>query len=295
MTTPRKNEENYWWYITLRAPKGSEEVLASIAEASGSVGTEDIGRGSVAELQAYYRSNLDLGAWLERVSALLESWPTIAIHDMGRIENRPWNTEWMDAFPPLNVGYSLVVMAPWHSDSFTATDRTPLFIYPGSAFGTGYHESTQSVLTLLERALKTGDVVADIGCGSAILSIAALKLGASKAYARDLDPTVMEEAIHNTLELNGIDAQRLDIAVGDLLKGFRHKVDLLMANILLEPLCTMLPRVPSVLKKGGRAIFSGMLIAEGEEFKDLLEQNGLFLVDEVQIGDWCGLLVEKIG
>ena len=82
--------------------------------------------------------------------------------------------------------------------------------------------------------------------------------------------------------------------MGDLLKGFDHKVDLLMANILYEPLCAMLPDVAGVLKKGGRAIFSGMVIKEGEIFKTLLEQNGLRLIDEIQSGDWCGLAAEKI-
>ncbi|MDY3867856.1 MAG: 50S ribosomal protein L11 methyltransferase, partial [Pyramidobacter sp.] len=215
------------------------------------------------------------------------------IKDMGKIENRPWNTEWMDAFPPLNVGKNLVVMAPWHAGK-EDKGRLPVYIYPGTAFGTGYHESTQSVLTLVERYIRPGDTVADIGCGSAILSIAALKMGAVKAYARDLDPSVMDEAVRNTLELNGIPSDRLDIGVGDLLKGFDHKVDLLMANILYEPLRAMLPDVAGVLNPGGRAIFSGMVIKEGEVFKTLLEENGLRLIDEITSGDWCGLAAEKI-
>ncbi len=285
--------ENYWWYITLRGPVGMEEVMSSAAEASGCIGSLDVSRGDASELQIYYRSNQDLGEWLKVLTPLLEPWENLEIKDMGKIENRPWNTEWMDAFPPLNVGKSLVVMAPWHAGK-EDKGRLPVYIYPGTAFGTGYHESTQSVLTLVERCIREGDTVADIGCGSAILSIAALKMGAVKAYARDLDPAVMEEAIHNTLELNGISSDRLDIAVGDLLKGFDHKVDLLMANILYEPLCAMLPDVAGVLKKGGRAIFSGMVIKEGEIFKTLLEQNGLRLIDEIQSGDWCGLAAEKI-
>ena len=156
------------------------------------------------------------------------------------------------------MGEKLVVMAPWHAGK-EDRGRLPVYIYPGSAFGTGYHQSTQAVLTLLERYLHEGDVVADIGCGSAILSIAALKMGASLAYARDLDPSVVSEAVRNTLELNGLPAEKLDIAVGDLLKGFDHKVDLLMANILFEPNKALLPDVSHTLNDGGRAIFSGMV------------------------------------
>lgn len=285
--------DDFWWYITLSGPSGMEDALSSAAEDSGCIGSLVTGRGDLVDVQVYYRASRDLGEWLKVLEPYLEQWSEVRISDMGKIENRPWNTEWMDAFPPLNVGEKLVVMAPWHAGK-EDSGRLPVYIYPGSAFGTGYHQSTQAVLTLLERYLKNGDVVADIGCGSAILSIAALKMGASLAYARDLDPSVVSEAVRNTLELNGLPAEKLDIAVGDLLKGFDHTVDLLMANILFEPNKALLPDVSRALNAGGRAIFSGMVNAEGEQFKTLLEQNGLRLIDEVHFDDWCGLAAEKI-
>ena len=285
--------DDFWWYVTLSGPSGMEDVLSSAAEDSGCIGSLVTGRGDLVDVQVYYRASRDLGEWLKVLEPYLEQWSEVKISDMGKIENRPWHTEWMDAFPPLNVGEKLVVMAPWHAGK-EDRGRLPVYIYPGSAFGTGYHQSTQAVLTLLERYLHEGDVVADIGCGSAILSIAALKMGASLAYARDLDPSVVSEAVRNTLELNGLPAEKLDIAVGDLLKGFDHKVDLLMANILFEPNKALLPDVSRALNDGGRAIFSGMVKAEGEQFKVLLEQNGLRLIDEVYFDDWCGLAAEKI-
>lgn len=285
--------DNFWWFITLTGPAELEEVLSSAAEASGCIGSLVTPRGDAVDVQIYYRSSQDLGDWLKTLSPYLEEWDPVEIKDMGKIENQPWNTQWMEAFPPLNVGEKLVVMAPWHAGK-EESGRLPVFIYPGAAFGTGYHESTQAVLTLLERHVRKGDVVADIGCGSAILSIAALKMGAENAYARDLDSTAVEEAVRNTLELNGIASSRLDVAVGDLLKGFEHKVDLVLANILFEPLSAMLPDVAGVLNDGGRAIFSGMLRGEADIFKTRLEENGLRLIDEVQLEDWVGLAVEKM-
>lgn len=285
--------DDFWWFITLSGPAGMEDALSSAAEASGCIGSLVTNHGDAVDIQVYYRSNQDLGEWLKGLQPFLEPWDSVSVSDMGKIENRPWNTEWMDAFPPLNVGEHLVVMAPWHAGE-EESGRLPVFIYPGTAFGTGYHQSTQAVLTLLERCLKKGDVVADIGCGSAILSIAALKMGAAKAYARDIDPSVISEAVRNTLELNGIPQEKLDIAEGDLLKGFNHTVDLLMANILFEPNLVLLPDVASVLNDGGRAIFSGMVISEGEEFKKKLSENGLCLIDEIQLEDWCGIAVKKI-
>ncbi len=285
--------DDFWWYITLSGPPGMEDALNSVAEDSGCIGSLTTSRGDEVDLQAYYRAGRDLGEWLKIIQPYLEPLDRVRISDMGRIENRPWHTEWMDAFPPLNVGNRLVVMAPWHAGE-EESGRLPVFIYPGSAFGTGYHQSTQAVLTLLERWLREGDAVADIGCGSAILSIAALKMGARIAYARDLDPSVVGEAVRNALELNGLPREKLDISVGDLLKGFEHTVDLLMANILFEPNKELLPDVARTLNDGGRAIFSGMVSAEGEKFKTLLGQSGLRLIDEVHIDDWCGLAAEKV-
>lgn len=285
--------DKFWWYIVLSGPEGTEDTLNSIAEDSGCIGSLDTGNGEHASIQVYYRSNKDLGEWLKTLQPYLETRSDVSIVDMGKIESRPWNTEWMESFPPLNVGKNLVVMAPWHAGKEDA-GRIPVFIYPGTAFGTGYHQSTQAVLTLLEKHVKKGDVVADIGCGSAILSIAAIKLGAAKAYARDIDPSIIDEAKHNIVELNRIKPEKVSLAVGDLLKGFNNKVDLLMANILFEPNMALLPSVAAVLNKGGRAIFSGMVVEEGETFKTKLGENGLRLIDEITLEDWCGIVCEKI-
>ncbi|MGN0838258.1 MAG: 50S ribosomal protein L11 methyltransferase [Pyramidobacter sp.] len=285
--------DNFWWYITLSGPAGMEDVLSSAAENSGCIGSMVTNHGESVDVQVYYRANRDLGGWLAVLRPFLEPWKDVTVSDMGKVENRAWNTEWMDAFPPLNVGKKLVVMAPWHLGE-QEKGRIPVVIYPGSAFGTGYHQSTQAVLILLERWLRPGDTVADIGCGSAVLSIAALKLGASMAYARDLDPSAVSEAVRNTMELNGIDSAKLEIGVGNLLKGFDHKVDLLLANILFEPNMAMLPDVAGVLNDGGRAVFSGLVVEEGEKFKKELEKNGLRLIDEVRLDEWCGIAVEKI-
>lgn len=279
--------DSYWWYITLKGLPGQGEVLRSLAEASGCIGSEEDDRPQSVELRAYYRSNHDLGHWVELLTSLIDGWQDISIRDMGKIDNRHWGKQCMEAFPPLNIGEKFVVLAPWHRGK-EPEGRIPLYINPGSAFGTGYHESTQNVLTLMERYLKKGGTVADIGCGSAILSIAAAKLGAGKVYARDLDPAVMAEAVSN-MDLNGLRAGTVDVAVADLLKGFVHKVDLLVANILLEPLLEMIRDVPGVLNPSGIAIFSGLTLNEKDRFETGLGEAGLAVVDCAVGEDWCAL------
>lgn len=279
--------DNFWWYITITSDDGNEEVLHSIADMSGSIGAEFLELPSGTKLRAYYRSNQDLSYWKDAIFKMMEQWETVHIEDFGKIENQQWNVASEEAFPPLPVGNGLVVLAPWHKGS-EPRDRLALYINPGSAFGTGYHESTQIALELMEKYMKKGYVVADIGTGSGILTICALKMGARAAYARDIDPAVIEE-VRKNLEHNDLEAEKVDLATGDLLKNFECQADLLTANILLEPLLTMVKDVPDVIGAKGTAIFSGMLQAEREIFLEALTEAGISVIEECARGEWWGV------
>lgn len=279
--------DNYWWYVTIASDDNNEEVLHSLADITGSIGAEIFDLPSGTKLRAYYRNNADISHWRDALADALKQWGNVHIEDFGKIENQPWNVVSEESFPPLPVGRGLVVLAPWHKGK-EPEGCIPLYINPGSAFGTGYHESTQIALELLEKYIGEGKTVADIGTGSGILSICALKLDASKVYARDIDPTVIEE-VRNNLRLNGLQEENADIATGDLLHGFSHRADLLTANILLDPLMTMLGDVPAVIGGDGLAIFSGMLHSERAVFLNALAAAGMGVVEECAKGDWWGV------
>jgi ribosomal protein L11 methyltransferase len=294
---------SWWWYITV-LDRGSipsqecEEILYSAAEISGSIGTEVQELPDGARMRIYYRGDEEISFWRNRLLGALEPWPDIRIEDIGKIENQPWSVQSEEAFPPLELGDGLVVLAPWHKDK-APDGRIPLYINPASAFGTGYHESTQVILRLLERHFAdrsrsgkpVGDVI-DVGTGSGILTIAALKLGAARAVSRDLDPAVIGE-VRNNLELNGVDMGRVTLEVGDLLTNVGDGFDLVLANILADPLVQMLPDVRKVLKPGAVAIFSGMIERERDGFLEALSGSGLEAIDELQVEDWWGVAAQS--
>ncbi len=280
--------DSYWWYITISANTGEDDTLFSLADITGSIGTElqELPTGG-ARLRMYYRSNEDLSFWKKSLLEAMKEWSSVCIEDFGKIENQPWNVAAEEAFPPLPVGKGLVVLAPWHRGT-EPKDRMPLYINPGSAFGTGYHESTQIVLELLEEFIRPGMTTADIGTGSGILTICSLKMGAEKAYARDIDPTVIEE-VRKNFELNDLDLGKIDLRTGDLLKDFGHTADILTANILIDPLSSMVADVPAVIGSKGLGIFSGMLEKERSIFLEALSAAKMVVVKELVKGEWWGV------
>ncbi|MBR1657705.1 MAG: 50S ribosomal protein L11 methyltransferase [Synergistaceae bacterium] len=301
-----ETKKNYfWWIVELSVPSAvynlhhNEERLSTIAALTDAMGSEiftepDFYGNERLFLRASYSGALGIDDVIYMLQFILEdnNFFGIEITRCYKIENQAWDTQHYDAFPPLPVGKGLIVMAPWHEDEEIPDGRMPIYIYPASAFGTGYHESTQIALSLLEEIVRTGDTILDVGTGTGILFITALKLGADKAIARDIDPDTLTEARRN-MNLNGINPKVCELSEGDLLKGFSGQVNILTANILLNPNITLLPDVKRVLKPKGFAIFSGMTKIESSMFISVLETSKLEIEREIRIGDWWGCRAVK--
>jgi len=277
------NENDFWWEIELSADNNEE--LLSIIDISGSIGSCFNTEGNA---RAYYINSHPVEHWIGAIKSLIPTFKSVKILRNDKVEYRSWHKEWKEAFPPLNVGDNFVVLAPWHRGT-ESTSRIPLYIYPATAFGTGYHDSTQIALILLEKNKDKirGKKTADIGTGSGVLAIASLKLGALSVYARDIDPTVLDE-VRNNIKENDISNELVDLHTGDLLNDFHDSVDIVTANILYEPLCSMLPDVAKVLNREGIAIFSGLLARERDEFIANANSAGLALKEELSSNEWWG-------
>ncbi len=294
------DNNNFWWTVELSVPVArynrafNEERLSTIAALTDAIGSEistekDFRGYDRLFLKTDYRSSESIDEIINKLDFILtdENFRGIEITRCYKTENQDWDTQHYEAFPPLPVGKNLIVTASWHDKEAIPEGRMPIYIYPASAFGTGYHESTQIALTLLEEVVKKGDSILDVGTGTGILFITALKLGADIAIARDIDPSTLSEAKRN-MNLNGINPGACDLSEGDLLKGFEGQVNILTANILLNPNIMLLPDVKRVLKPKGFAIFSGMTNIESYMFISVLNSSGLMIEREMRIGDWWG-------
>jgi len=200
------------------------------------------------------------------------------------IPQKDWGKEWQKAFPPRKVGNKLVIKPPW-ADYEAKEGEIILEIEPRSAFGTGEHPSTRLALSLLERYVKKGDLLIDVGCGSGILSLAALLLGAEKAIGVDIDETAIEESEENARRLSLED--RAEFYRGNLLKDIPFtETDIILCNIDLPSLRALFPYLPYYLKVGGFLIASGFT----EEGYKLLEvPEYLEEVGKEKEGDWIGI------
>ena len=197
-----------------------------------------------------------------------------------------WSRHWRKGLGPRVIG-RLTVTPSWAvpNNSGPAT----VIIDPETAFGTGEHGSTRTALTLLDRYLKPGSRVLDLGSGSGILAIAAVKLGAARATGIEIDPEVEPIAGANVAR-NGV-ADRVSCLTGDAaaLAPLLAPADLILSNILRSVNETLFPLILSALARGGLAIFAGMEQSERAPFLAALESGGFVVADEASDGEWWGV------
>jgi ribosomal protein L11 methyltransferase len=185
------------------------------------------------------------------------------------IDEEDWSESWKAYFRPEKIGKNIVVKPPWH-DYDSKPGQMVLEINPGMAFGTGTHPTTSTCISLIEKYLKRGDSLLDVGTGSGILLIAAAKLGAGKVWGIDNDAVAVKIATENLL-LNKVDTKKFKIIAGNLVEKVKDRFDLVVANILSEVILVLLDRIKTVLKENGIFIASG-----------IVEKNKCLVIEKMQ-------------
>jgi len=215
---------------------------------------------SNTHLLALFEADTDETALLAHLQLLCDG--ALPEHHVERIEDQDWERSWMDGFQPMRFGQRLWIVPSWHAAP--QPDAVNLLLDPGLAFGTGTHPTTALCLEWLDSQSLDNCSVLDFGCGSGILAIAALLLGAPQAAGTDIDPQALEASRDNASR-NGIDPARFPVYLPADLP--QQPADVVVANILAGPLVSLAPQITALVKGGGRLALSGILAEQAEEVR----------------------------
>jgi ribosomal protein L11 methyltransferase len=270
-----------WWAIDVRPPTDQRAMMGAWLVARTGQAVEERDDGTLVAFAPDETAAQQLMEQLGReLEPAVEAW-------RHPLEVSDWSTRWREGLGPRQVG-RLTIVPSWLPEA-NEPDPLTIVLDPETAFGSGEHGSTRAALTLLSRLLRTGDHVLDLGSGSGILTIAAVKLGAASAIGIETDSEANEVAVRNA-ERNGV-ATRVEFLEGDAaaLAPLLGPVDLLLSNILRSTNSLLLPVIRHALRPGGVAIFSGMEQPEADEFRQVLGHEGFAAFQETLDAGWWGV------
>ncbi len=274
-----------WWAIDVRtAVERRDRLTAWLVERTGSA-VEERDDGT---LVSFAPDEAAAGALVEQLVREADATAETRLRVLDPVD---WSTRWRDGLAPRHFG-KLTVAPSWLPEA-TTTDPYTVVLDPESAFGSGEHGSTRVALSLLERLLQPGQSVLDLGSGSGILAIAAVKLGAARAVGIETDPEANLVAVRNAAR-NGVTGL-VEFLEGDaeVLAPLVGPADLILSNILRTANTALLPAINAASASAGQVIFSGMEETEAPEFRQALRNAGFTLIQEVVDAGWWGVAVAK--
>ncbi len=268
----QRNKAMYWDYIDDSLTKdGGEALVKAFVALNETENVVPLIRGDLEELKVNGGDFVSFGT--------LECTRRI-------VEGDDWIEIWKKHFRPLHIGEKIVVCPEWIKYE-KQPDEQVVLLDSNMAFGTGEHETTSMCLKLLQEYITPQSVCVDVGCGSGILGISAVKLGAKFAYLTDIDDIAVKSATHNS-EINGV-SDRIKVVRSDLLGDAEINADLVFANITAEILCRLAPSVTSHLKRGGTLVLSGIIESRLDMVLDAFSAQGLKLEKQLKEGEWFAL------
>lgn len=281
-----------WAVVEIPVPEAAGEAVADTLKAAGADGVAEEWRAGQDYVRAFWkdaplaRAAHETLAALERLVAagVLEHAPAFTLTSM---EDQDWLEGWKQFFSPFEISPRLAVTPSW--EKFTPHQgQATVILDPGMAFGTGTHGTTYTCLQALSDYLQPGLRVCDVGTGSGILAIAAVKLDAGSVIATDNDDLAVRVARENA-ELNGV-GERIDFCVSSLLDGVDGPFDLITANILAPVIIELVPQLSRVLAPGGIFISSGYIVEQEADIRAALEQAGHRVEKRYERENWVTLV-----
>ena len=258
----------------------------------------------IAYLNFYLEEDADKQEILKRVREELNELRTFM--DIGectieesQTEDKDWINNWKEFFHQFYVD-DILIIPSWEEMKPEDADKMVIHIDPGTAFGTGMHETTQLCMRQLKKYVTSETELLDVGTGSGILSIVALKLGAKHAVGTDLDPCAISAAKEN-LEVNGIPEGAMDVMIGNIIDDKQvqdvvgyEKYDIVTANILADVLVPLTPVIIHQMKKGGIYITSGIIDEKEQTVVNAVKEAGLEVLEVTHQGEWVSVTARKV-
>ncbi len=223
----------------------------------------------------------------EAVSFLTERYTAEGIDaeiDRTACKNEDWENNWKKYFKPMPIGERLLIRPVWEQE-YDAGNRAVLHLEPGLAFGSGTHDTTRLCLETLEKYANPGKTVLDIGCGSGILSVASLLLGADKALGVDIDALAVKTARENG-RTNGFDEPRFTVLQGSTTDKVTGRYDIIVANIVADIIINLCRDVKNFMNPGAVFITSGIIVPREDDVLRAFEENGLAVKARHESGGW---------
>ncbi len=284
-----------WLEVSVQVTPEAAEAAAEILRTNGATNGVALDEQKVVTVTAYYPQDERLAGRLANIEAELAAVEArIGTCRLGALQVREvseesWINNWKPYFQVTPVGQHFVIKPAW-KEYQSRPGEIVLDIDPGAAFGSGTHYTTALCLAALEKLVRHGMQVVDVGTGSGILAVGAIKLGAGSVQAVDIDSTAVRQAQAN-LTRNGIGRQ-VTVREGDLLTGTAGQFDLIVANILADIVISMLPDVPGKLKPGGYFLTSGIIVERQADVVAAAARAGLSLIAVTTSGGWVALVFE---
>ena len=257
----------------------------------------------VAYLTFYLDPDLDAGTILAQVREEMEQMRAYvdvgdATIEESETEDVDWVNNWKQYFHQFYID-DILVIPSWEDVKAEDSDKLVIHIDPGTAFGTGMHETTQLCIRALRKYVKNGDLVLDVGCGSGILGMLALKFGAGHSIGTDLDPCALD-ATHENMEVNGIAKDQYKVMIGNIIddKDVQdaveyEKYDIVLANILADVLEPLTPVIVHQMKPGAVYITSGIIEDKETVVTEAVKAAGLEVLEVNHQGEWVSVVARK--
>lgn len=250
------------------------------------------------DVSEFPRIRREIEEGLEELSLFVDVGTRII--EASETEDKDWINNWKQYFKPFAVDH-ILIKPTWEEIPKGYEDKLLIEIDPGTAFGTGQHETTQLCIRQLAKYVKKGTTVLDVGTGSGILGIAALKLGAGKVFGTDLDENAIT-AVGENLQANGIGADEFQVIQGNIIDDSQIQdlagygcYDIVVANILAPVIILLQRQIPAHLKKGGIFIASGIINTKEKDVKEALSANEeLEIIETAYQGEWVSITARRL-